>query len=63
VNVVKLLMNLLLTPISGLGRNNYDDNGSECVVSRDKGLFSLFNTHMFNLLLGGGGGKRIFCFF
>jgi len=54
VHVVKLLMNLLLTPISDLGRNNCDDNGSE----RVKGLFSLFNTHMFNLLLGVGDEKK-----
>lgn len=54
MHVVKLLMNLLLTPISDLGRNNCDDNGSE----RVKGLFSLFNTHMFNLLLGVGDEKK-----
>jgi hypothetical protein len=61
------MMNLLLTPISDLGRNNCDDNGSECVVSRDKGLCSLYNTHMLNLLLPGrgggegwGGGKEIY---
>ena len=51
MNVVKLMMNLLLTPISDLGRSNCDDNGSECVVSRDKGLCILFNTDM---LKGGG---------
>jgi hypothetical protein len=39
------------------GRNNCNNNGNECVV-RDKGLFSLFNTHMFNLLLGGGDEKK-----
>lgn len=62
MNVVKLMMNLLLTPISDLGRNNCDDNGSECVVSRDKGLCSLYNTYMLNLLLpgrGGGGVARV----
>ena len=46
MNVVKLMMNLLLTLISDLGRSNCDDNGSECVVSRDKGLCILFNTDM-----------------
>lgn len=58
VNVVKLVLNLLLTPISDLGRNNCDDSGSECVVSRDKGLCSLFNTDMF--FGGEGGGKEIY---
>ena len=41
------------------GRNNCNNNGNECVV-RDKGLFSLFNTHMFNLLLGGGMKRNVY---
>ena len=57
MNVVKLMVNLLLTPIPDLGTNNCDDNGSECVVSRDVGLCSLFSTHMSNLLPPGGGGE------